>query len=114
MDPKERRRKRRQLTRKIAQRRRAIHLAAVHPDGALDCACELADTYFAARSPRGCGCRKRRRVRPREGTGICHIDARRHVYRARQQGRMLRDLIVAQRAELDDDVVTCARHPAAQ
>ena len=73
-----------------------------NPDGAVDCVCELADTYFAARSPRGCDCRRRRHGRPRESTGICHFDARHHIYKSRQQRRMLRDLIVAQRLEPDD------------
>ena len=59
---------RRARSEKVARRRRAAHLAEVHPDGVVDCACEWATFYFEKRGL-GCGCRKRKQGQPRGAGG---------------------------------------------
>ena len=72
----EKKRERRiRLTLTVAARRRADHLRRIHQGdvGAVDCVCELSNTYFAKRSAYGCGCRKARKGRPRVAAGMCCI-----------------------------------------
>jgi len=85
------------LTFQIAARRREEHLAKEHPNGAVDCACELANTYFAKRSAYECGCRKRRPGRPRVAAGMCCIGERERIYEWRLEARLMLDAVRAGR-----------------
>ncbi len=110
----DKREKRRWLTRRVAARRRAEHLAKIHDGdvGAVDCVCELADTYFAKRGAVTCGCRKRKRGQPRIGTGVCHglCEARNQIYRRRAQVRELNRLVVVHSEDPNDDLVAVMEH----
>ena len=109
-----RRRRRRALTRRVARQRRALHLARLHPDGAVDCPCELAGTWFARRSALGCNCRRRRRGQPRQGRGVCGIGARDAIYRDRCARRRCRDLLLAGADEDDLDPLGLLPAPRAR
>lgn len=96
----ERKKERRlRMTLTIAARRRADHLRRVHAGdvAAVDCVCELSNTYFAKRSSGGCDCRKRRAGRPRVAAGMCCIEERDRIYEWRLEGRLLRDVVLAGR-----------------
>jgi len=94
---------RRRLTETVAAHRRALHLAHVHSDDAGDCVCARAATYFAKRTPLGCGCRRRCAGAPKCGTGCWSGDLRRAV-RSRIDGRRFAAAVLAGR--LDPDALT--------
>jgi len=105
-----RRARRRRLTRQVAARRRHIHLGTVHPDGEVDCVCELADTYFADQFTFCKSGRKRLRGQPRLGR-CCGEGGRTRIYRWRAQRRELQHLIIRQRAAADGDAVSLLASP---
>jgi hypothetical protein len=84
----EKREDRRDRSWRYAARARRIHLARVHPTGALDCVCEQSVWYFRKRKALGCACRHRKHGAPKLGTGICYLGDRPAV-RRRIQGRRL-------------------------
>ncbi len=93
--PERKRARRLRLTRTRARRRRDEHLFRNHFDPttgltAVDCVCELADTYFAKRSAFGCGCRKRKKGNPKVACGMCKIGNRDRIIHWRQEARELR------------------------
>lgn len=57
--------------------------------------------HFKATTPCGCHCRKTRKGRPRLASGLCKIDARGRIYRARKTAREMRHQARAGRP-LDD------------
>ncbi len=75
---KDRRAKRRELTLRLALRRRLRHIHRAHPDYLLDpspenvdCVCEIAPYYFAKQSG-GCRCSKKKKRSPKYGRGCCY------------------------------------------
>ena len=108
-DNESRRGRRRRLTRRVSARRCARHLRWHHPDGAADCACAQATTYFADQlSPCPAG-RKRLRGQPR--LGVCCGDGNRlRIYRLRAEGRELARLILHQNVDGDEDIAAVLSH----
>jgi hypothetical protein len=62
---------RRDRTWRKGARRRRDHLRLVHPNGVVDCVCELSVWRFAKRRALGCDCRSRTRGNPKVGNGLC-------------------------------------------
>ena len=102
-----RRARRIRITLELALRRRAEHLKVVHRGdvGAVDCACELANTYFAKRRPIGCNCRKRARGAPRRDAGMCNAGERDRIYGWRREDRECMDAVRAGRLPEEPDRV---------
>ena len=96
------RERRLRMTLTVAARRRADHLRRIHPDGVVDCVCELSKTYFAKRTSGGCDCRKRRRGNPRVASGMCCVEARDRIYEWRLEDRLLRDVVRSGRDATDE------------
>lgn len=68
---------RRARTIAVGERRREVHLRQIHPDGVVDCACELSAWRFAKRGSVSCRCRRRsRREGPKVWSSLCHDNAR--------------------------------------
>jgi hypothetical protein len=91
MEPRE---KRRDRTYRYSKRAQKIHLRRNHPDGVVDCVCELADWYFRKGKAGGCRCRRARKGNPKVPGGLCSMQGKYHdVVRARiDRNRMVRDL----------------------
>lgn len=96
------RRRRRARTLAISLRRRTEHLARLHRDGRVDCACELSPFYFARRHAIWCRCRRVRRGRPRLASGPCRWSWRERLYAERRRWREEAIAIVT-RGVRDDD-----------
>lgn len=63
---------RRDRTYRKGARRRRDHLRAVHPNGVIDCVCELSVWRFAKRKGLGCEkCRGRMPGNPKVPCGLC-------------------------------------------
>lgn len=63
---------RRKNTVRKGARRRADHLARIHPTGVVDCVCEKSIWWFAKRKGLGCAkCRGRTHGNPKIGSGPC-------------------------------------------
>jgi hypothetical protein len=63
---------RRDRTIRKGARRRKDHLERNHPNGVVDCICELSVWRFAKRKGLGCeSCRGRRHGNPKIGGGLC-------------------------------------------
>ncbi|HHO49425.1 MAG TPA: hypothetical protein ENK18_00805 [Deltaproteobacteria bacterium] len=110
MDPvfvEPRRARRRRLTKTIAARRRALH-QRLHPGGPPGCVRWAAPLWFAERRPLGCGCRRRRRGRPKVGWG-CWAFLRPAV-RSRIDAHRMVAAILAGRLELDRTPSSRRRH----
>ncbi len=80
---------RRDRTVRVGARRRKLHLARVHPDGALDCPCERSVWWFAKRRALGCDCRGRKHGAPKTGCGMCGGWEYRDAVRDRIDGKRL-------------------------
>ena len=68
----EKRESRRDWTIRVGERRRKLHVGAVHPEGVLDCECERSAWRFAKRTALGCKCRRRWPGRPKLALSLCH------------------------------------------
>ena len=62
---------RRDRTYRLGERRRKRHLALNHPNGVVDCVCDLSVWKFDKDTGRGCGCRGRKYGQPKRGAGPC-------------------------------------------
>lgn len=106
--PKERRARRRARSLSISIRRRDEHVARIHTDRStgevrVACVCELADWYFEKRASFGCGCRKRRKGRPKVAAGMCTIGDRDRIHRWRKEARDLQIAVAVGRGLQDSD-----------
>jgi hypothetical protein len=103
------REKRRDRTIRYGERARRIHLSWVHPDGAVDCICELSVWFFAKGKSLGCRCRKHGRgCSPKLACSLCHGGGERGYHPGvveRIAGkRLARAWMVELRGEEADDV----------
>lgn len=106
------RKERRARTRQVAAKRHKHHLNIVHDgdDQAVDCVCELADTYFAKRGALACRCGKRRHGRPKLGYGVCGGWVRTRIYSWRRQSRLLKH-VVSRALDYEADEVAVLENP---
>ncbi len=74
---------------RIRAARKCLHLAVEDVYLHEGCWCTKNPGQFYSRHPFSCGCRRRRRGRPRIVGGMCRLGSRDRIYKWRRQERLL-------------------------